>query len=131
MLAGVVGTMVFGAFLMLHDDNATNHGLCIPGVVDRGECNYAMSPLEYIRIHIGALNGLAALPTTAAMVFLFLVSLELLGLFRHFIKAPRGVSLSATTALPALFEIDSSQSKKLLKWFAIHEKRDPSLSFRS
>jgi len=131
LLIGLVGTMVFGAFLMLHGSDANDHGLCIPGIIDQSECDSAVGPLEYVRIHIGALSALTTFPTTATTVFLSLVALGLLGLFRYLIQKRGHSSLSVAAAHSGSFEIESSQSQKLLKWFAIHEKRDPSLLFRS
>lgn len=122
-IIGFAGVMLFGAFLMVH---SATHANCLPNLMGTSECQ-SVNPLEYVRVHLGALEGLTnAIPALGVLAAFAIAALSLLtGAF-----VPRAPLLAPQRYN---FYLKNSESRlvhrKFLKWFAIHEKRDPSLVF--
>ncbi len=122
-LAGFAGVMLFGSFLMIHE---ASHASCLPTLMGTNECQSA-NPLEYVRVHIGALERLTnAIPAFSMLAaFAIIALLFYAGAFalRKPLLASQKYQLHRWDSEPR------SAHRKFLKWFAIHEKRDPSLAF--
>lgn len=122
-IAGFAAVMLFGAFLMVH---SATHSSCLPNLMGTSECQ-SVNPLEYVRVHLGALEGL----TSAIPAFSMLAAFALAALLFY---ADKFLSREPLLA-PQRYSFHTKDSerrfihRKFLKWFAIHEKRDPSLAF--
>ena len=122
LLAGIAGTLLFSAFLMLHPDGADSHAICLPNLVRTEECKDGAAPFVYLRTHLGSLTGLTA-PAFQLAAFA-LVALWLALRFSPTVR--RRDHLVLTPAIdPASGALGQTLDEKLLAWFAIHEKRDP------
>ncbi len=126
VLIGFAGVMLFGAFLMVHSSDAESHANCLPTFMGTSECQ-SVNPLEYVRVHLGALEGLTnAIPAVGVLATFAIVVLSLFA-GAAFPRAP----LLAPQRYNFYLKDPGSRlvRRKFLKWFAIHEKRDPLLAF--
>ncbi|MEK7608339.1 MAG: hypothetical protein AAB495_02070 [Patescibacteria group bacterium] len=124
LLAGIVGTMVFGTFLMMHQENNEIHGVCIPMLIDRTDCESGVNPLEYVRIHTSILSDFD-IPSGVALAAFFLLALFGFGM-RIAVLPTSGVLRSDRERRFSETENTTTYFQKILAWVALHEKRDPS-----
>ncbi|OGZ02577.1 MAG: hypothetical protein A2946_01270 [Candidatus Liptonbacteria bacterium RIFCSPLOWO2_01_FULL_53_13] len=124
LIASVAGVMIFGAFLMLHSGGIDGHGICLPGLIDLRDCAPGISPFEYVGMHMGALNGLIAPPVPATALLLFAAIFMMLAFRAADLADTRNSEF--TLLRPARAYDAPRVRQKLLRWFAIREKRDPS-----
>jgi hypothetical protein len=124
-IIGFAGVMLFGAFLMVHSGNHTS---CLPTLMGTSECSTNINPLEYVRVHLGALTELINAIPSAGVLAAFAILISLLYVAYLFgsdkpLLAPQKYFHFSYEQARSLVE------EKLLKWTALHEKRDPSLTF--
>lgn len=129
LLTGLIGTMVFGTFLMMHQGKSESHGMCIPMLVDRKNCESGVNPLEYVRIHTSILGDFN-LPSGVTITTLFLLALFGFGMRIVIARAP-DILRSDPERRFSEAEDTTTYFQKILAWVALHEKRDPSFSFGS
>ena len=122
LLAGIAGTLLFSAFLMLHPDGADSHAICLPNLVRTEECKDGAAPFVYLRTHLGSLTGLTA-PAFQLAAFV-LAALWLALRLSPAVHLKNRLALLAATH-SAFNAPEPAPDEKLLAWFAIHEKRDP------
>lgn len=122
LVISISGTMIFGAFLMLHG-GIDGHNICPLGLIDLRDCAPGVNPIEYVSMHLGALNWFVAPTVPTISLLLFAIVL--------IVFASRTVDFGYESkdilfaVSPARISIPPRIQQKLLRWFAMHEKRDP------
>ncbi len=129
VLMGFSGAILFGAFLMVHSGSAESHASCLPTLMRKGVCKTNINPLEYARVHLGALTELAniipAFGATAALaaLIILLYTARILGFCYGQLFALR------ERYFPSCENAWQVVQEKFFSWTALHEKRDPSFAF--
>ncbi len=128
VLIGFTVVILFGAFLMVHSGNASSHASCLPMLLWNDECKTNINPLEYVRVHLGALTDfMNGIPTFGAMVTLVVLTALL-----YTVSSSKFYKSFLVSRERYFFTAESKRlvvQKKFLKWMARHEKRDPSFAF--
>ncbi len=124
-LAGFVGVALFGAFLMIHASNVS-HTSCLPALMRSNECT-SVNPVEYVRVHVGAITELVSgIPSFSVSAVFTILLVFLYAVFIAELDDPLLVLQEQT-----VFSREDGRSivrEKVLRWIALHEKRDPSLA---
>lgn len=125
LFVSFAGAAIFGAYAMT---SSQGHSSACIWILENPNCATAVTPLQHLEYHLGALERLSTaafqpLPLTSLLLAIFILAIFLR------IRPKNAPDSHTQHATRDASETVSVPQAPILRWLSLHEKRDPSFAY--